>query len=764
MVGHGRPRSSARQISLRRAHRFVLLVTFLLLAVIGRPTWLVAQTEEVSLRLRIAWGSRANYQRWQGTISIPDGQISTVAPLGIEADEPGSMWIEDGRLVIRQASPRVYDAVDVDVLGPADARLQINLTAPDATEGPLTTSPPPTLNESIRLGDLVDTPWQQLSEEQPYQLDVSRAPGDQLRVRLDRPHLVFAVGEKMRFTVEPHSLGVAADTQVRFDLELRAARNGRRALWSTRADRTIAAAVDPIDVELDVPDGEGAYEIAIVASQRRFAQRFGAVTVAERKIQFVVIDDEPRATTSDTTDVQWDVVDELDPSSSNWWERFNVPILGGGRKAPLSSGHARISEHSLGTVLELSPDDDNGEPPWEAFRLAVRRPGLPHILEVEYPGDLPQTLGISMVEPNAAGAVVPIGLDSGAYTDGQSFDSQPHWERHRLVFWPKTKSPLVLLTNRDPNRSARVGRIRLLTGVDRLPVRSPLEPIASERLIAGHMARPLLCENFSAPETVDPQTGRSLKDWVTFLEAGRRLIEYLRYAGYNGLSMAVAADGSAIYPSAFLEATPRYDNGVFFSTGQDVVRKDVLELLYRLFDREGMRLIPVVQFSSRLPALEQQLRAGNAASRSLLPLRSDGLSWLEAHAGRQAQAPHYNPLDPRVQGAMADVIAELGNRYGHHLSFAGAGVELASGGFAVMPGADWGVDTATLARFAAEAGLAVGGRRVLSPEAVVTDHRPAWLQWRAPNDRDDVWQDGRAIVTDEPLGEALSGRHAAVRQ
>ena len=40
-------------------------------------------------------------------------------------------------------------------------------------------------------------------------------------------------------------------------------------------------------------------------------------------------------------------------------------------------------------------------------------PGTPHVLEVEYPSDLEQTLGISIIEPNAAGQVGPIGLDSG---------------------------------------------------------------------------------------------------------------------------------------------------------------------------------------------------------------------------------------------------------------------------------------------------------------------------------------------------------------
>ena len=79
-----------------------------------------------------------------------------------------------------------------------------------------------------------------------------------------------------------------------------------------------------------------------------------------------------------------------------------------------------------------------------------------------------------------------------------------------------------------------------------------------------------------------------MDDWVTFYEAGRRLIEYLQYAGYNAVVLSVLARGGTIYPSDLLNPTPRYDTGVFFSTGQDPVRKDVLEMLFRLFDREEL--------------------------------------------------------------------------------------------------------------------------------------------------------------------------------
>src|SRR4030042_1784429 len=61
-----------------------------------------------------------------------------------------------------------------------------------------------------------------------------------------------------------------------------------------------------------------------------------------------------------------------------------------------------------------------------------------------------------------------------------------------------------------------------------------------------------------------------------------------------------------------LEPTPRYDMGAFQDEGQDPVRKDVLEMLLRLFDREQLALIPALDFSTPLSELEAELRRGAA--------------------------------------------------------------------------------------------------------------------------------------------------------
>ena len=56
-------------------------------------------------------------------------------------------------------------------------------------------------------------------------------------------------------------------------------------------------------------------------------------------------------------------------------------------------------------MAQLRPNADSPDVSWEAYWLPISQPGRPHILEVDYPSDVPQTLGISIVEPNAAGAM-----------------------------------------------------------------------------------------------------------------------------------------------------------------------------------------------------------------------------------------------------------------------------------------------------------------------------------------------------------------------
>lgn len=754
MVGHGcpKPSRSPSRFTFRAIARRASAVALALCAALGSA----ARGDDVDLRLRIEWFG-STMRQWQGSIGVSDGVVADAQLLGSEADEPGSMWIEDGRLEVRQRSLRRYDGVDLRVSAPLDARLIVTLAPVDADTA--------TDALEIPLSSLVDEDQNRPLYEQHDRLLVRRAPGDRLRVVLDQDALVFATGESFSFEVQPWELGVKPGVKARFLVRLLEGRSAKER-WSTEDERTVddEGRCGSLKFTIPLPENEGVYDVVIEASRRGVPSRINLNwkdlkhgldkhVIDERKVQLVVLSPSPLLPEAESSPPIENTL-EINPANPHWWERLgNIPLLPGQRKGPLGNGKAKVWRHSqLGDFVELAANANEDDPAWRAYPLPLRRPGEVHIIEVEYPSDEAQTLGLSVVEPNASGAVQSIGLDSGLYVSPELSGGEPRLALHRLVFWPRTKAPLLLVTNRSRGGRAVYGKIRVLgphhrtaakvaafaldepEGRSYLPRRFPQREPTPERLIAGYFDRPLFNQNFSASECVDAKSGQCLDDWQTFYEGATRLADYLNFAGYNGLMMSVMADGSAIYPTALVDSTPRYDGGIRFMTGQDPVRKDVVELLLRVFDREGLKFIPAWQFSTPLPALEELRRRGGPECVGLELVGADGRPWLAKNSPRNGLAPFYNPLNPRVQEAMLAVVREVIQRYRHHPSLAGVALQLAADGYAQLPGADWGYDDDTLTRFQKEMGqrLPAGAANFHERVALLTGPlKDKWLYWRA---------------------------------
>ena len=736
MVGHGSPRTSRGRVPpaarvAAAAWRLGCALTVWLL------TLAVATADD--FQVRIAWGGGVE-RRWTASISLGEGSLANPRLLGVEADEPGSMWLDGPRtLVIRQRSPRSYDGVDLTISAPRSVALRVRMS--DADE--------PSVSKTIEipLEEIYNGSVNRELDGQGNRLTAARAPGDHLRVRIAQDHLVFSPGETLHFVIEPRGLPSAGGA-ARIKVELL---GGGKQLWSSQHD-TSADREEPIPIEVKLPDDEGVYDIAVTAvgnpnwSQAVRQPLSWKRTIAERRVQLVVIDSRRPEIRGEQNFTQ---LVEIDPANPRWFEILNdklnrlpqLPLtknpLPRRWRGPLGNDCMTPRRHSLGELAELRPNADSPDVSWEAYWLPISHPGRPHIVEVEYPSDVGQTLNLCVLEPDAAGAMAPIGVNSGVDNapEAGAPDAAPRWERHRIVFWPRTSTPLLLVSNGRERSPAVYGKIRVLADGKHLPRATPVGR-KSGRLLAAYLDRPLIPESFAANECLDPASGRSLQDWRTFHEGGTRLVEYLRYAGYNGLMLTVLADGSAIYPSRLAEPTPRYDTGVFFATGQDPMRKDVLEMLFRLFDREELRLIPAVEFASPLPELEALRRAGRSAAEGIEWVGPEGKSWRESRPTRRGLAPYYNVLDPRVQAAMLRVVHELASRYAEHSSFAGVAVRLSADGYAQLPGPEWGLDDTTIARFERDTGYNVPGRgssRFAQRAAFLSEptRRQAWLQWRA---------------------------------
>jgi len=167
----------------------------------------------------------------QGTISVSDGSLAEPQPLGMEADEPGSMWLSSDaqgsqKLVIQQRSPRGYDGVDVLVAAPQHGEVRVQLTAADDSTRAMTIESP--------LTDLAGEFVNKELDNRGNRLLLMRMPGDLLRIGLARDSLVFAPGEVLKGTIGAAPPALAEDGRARIKIQLLG--SGGKELWSQQHD------------------------------------------------------------------------------------------------------------------------------------------------------------------------------------------------------------------------------------------------------------------------------------------------------------------------------------------------------------------------------------------------------------------------------------------------------------------------------------------------------------------------------------------------
>lgn len=698
---------------------------------------------EGTVRLRLAWGGSAP-QSWQGSIAVSAGRITTFTPLGLEADVPGSLYLSEDQtsLQIQPHSPSQFDGCDISIEGGADATLRVELASLGKQAGPESA---PVVYE-IPVREMARQLTQRKLDEQGSQFLAQRSPGDVLAVRLDRPHMVFGPQEDWRLPLALSPLDLQPSTTYLLELRICKGRTSEEIGADRLEFRTDALAKPTTAPQFAIksPPREGVYDLHLSLYAKRLTTSLvKGKPVSSRTLQFVVL--EPQPLPVPHVSQEFHLVQEIDPTKAHWWEKMgrmkalkNLSTMNSGS---VGSEKAQTRAYLGKNLLELK---GNG---WHAYPLELERPGEPHRLEIEYPSDWRQSVSISIVEPNAAGQVVPIGVDSAIEVREPSLSTAPGLQEATLEFWPKTRMPWVLIANRRDDRSALLGKLSLYAGPANL---LPMELGQGTGLAGGetgasgpggrqllaYLDRPLSAENFSATQAVDRETGRSLEDWQAAYEAGTRLVEHLKRHGYTGAVLTVACEGGTIYPSQKLEPTPQWDSGIFFESGQDPMRKDVVEMLHRLFDRAGLTLVPAIKFSTPLPALEQEIRQDANWLGGLMPVGADGKTWVQRNGVQRGQGVFYNTLDPRVQQAMRDVLEELSQRYGHHRSFGGVCVPWELEGYALLPDDSASFDDATIERFVRSTGidLAKGnGSRFVERAAQLRSggpHARAWQEFR----------------------------------
>jgi len=682
--------------------------------------------------LRIAWGG-AVQEKWQGSASLSAGTLKLVNLLGMEPDQSRAVQQVDRKIQIDHLKPRIYDGFDLEIDAPADATLTLSLAIQGSQEVPI----------SIPIATLMQQPFQANLNQQGARLLVQRAPGDTLRTEFQRDHLVFSPGENFRITCSGYRTSLAPGSTIQVDFRLQPARSGN-VVWQ----ETIKAEVGddgnvvleaPIDVE--IPEEEGVYDLDFTLTQQRLASLvFASKPTHQRRLQFVVIDSSIETATEPEPLRQ---VASFDPSRPDWWSRLSklssyYPWQSA-TASELHNGKTSTFTHQERQWQQLAPGG------WHAYPLPIEAIGQPLVVEVEYPGDVLQSLGISIIEPDASGAVTPVGIDSGLEVSQILETEEKQANVHRLVFWPRTSTPMLLLSSRGNEQPATFGRITILAGTpsfeDPKAVRSIPDdssaPSADDRLAIAYWQKPLFTRGFGAPEDINPASNRSLEDWLTFLEGSNRVVDHLKRVGFNAACISVMDDGGTLYPSPHFRSTPKFDKGLFFDDGRDPFKKDVVELLFRQFDRAELRLIPAMDLRAPLAQLEAR-RVRATDSSFLAPVNHQGKVAPLFQTADGGDSPYYNPLNEDVQQSISDLVLDFVSRYGHHPSFSGLSLHLDSNGYGILPGPEWGMDEETLLRFSStlpnelqQTFANLPAEPQVRRDWVLREQWATWLKWRA---------------------------------
>jgi hypothetical protein len=681
------------------------------------------QQTEPPVLFRITWGGGERRQ-WTGRMALEGGSFSELRVADVNTDSPGSVWLEDGCVEIVALSPRSAESIELSTTQ-RDGTLAIELS-PGADAAPL--------HARVSLADAERSPVLLKLDEHGNTLRVELAPRDAIQIVTKKTPLIFNPGEVFSFTIEPALTEAVAGTTLDFDITLSHVGN-QDTLWRDESRLEIPVEGSPAQVvDIPMPSAEGVYAIRVAAKRPPgFGKRFlpGAITtLAERTFQVVVLDVVAASATHST---DWHSVLEIDPANPRWWERLptwtQLRRIPGLNRGPLGSVRASAIEHPLGRFVELPHSVTGVEPHWQAYSLPLEAIGVPHVLEIEYPNDEEQHLGISIIEPKTSAAVDGIIRDAGVYVEGLGRSEATTQNVHRLVFWPQTQAPLLLLSNQHPTNPARFGHIRVLKcDSDQLPAVAS-SALGSDRWLAAYIARPLLAESFglSGKQSTSQHFSQPFEsighDWHAHYASAKRLAEYLLYAGFN--SAVVSFD--VVFP-----ASKNGGNGL---DSMDVRNADGLELLLRVFDKKQLALWPSLEFAAPMPELEAIRRASDPQTSGLEWIGPDGRTWLQTYGPTEGRAPYYNLLDARVQKAIIEKVNDVLANYGNHPALAGVAVQLSSHGYAQLPPPEWGLDDATVSRFEREAGIEIGGvgpeRFRTRYELIAGQHSDAWRAWRA---------------------------------
>ena len=653
----------------------------------------------IRTRLRISWGGGVAKQ-WRGSITAQNASFGNPAVLGFERESSGGLLAEQQQIMIRQNAPSSFEGIDIDVQGNADSKITIELFEA-GSEMPIV--------HEFKLPQIAERNQVFALDQDNNRCSVVRSPGDKIEFATTRPHLIFEAGEAFEFGFRINDLGMSAIPDSCL-IEIVKARSNEKPVYSglVQLDSSKTGPKGMFNQSIDVPLIEGVYNLRFTASKR--TSSLYRRRNPDREIQFVVLGKNQITKSNDLQQLIHEVtpggLQTIDSQPLNQISRII------GIRNQQSIGHYQIVKDQAAVQLPVGG--------WQVIPISIKDVGEPHAIEIDYRANKPIALGLSILQPDESGQIPNFGFDSGLHVGQSLVAPESEKQTYRFMFWPNSKQIHLLIANRDQQHIAKYHSIRVYKNKHQIQRPDQFENAqlkSGRRSMMAFCEQPLFVDNFAVNGFSDPGLGQPINDWVSFYEGVVRMAQYLKDSGKTGAFINVLGEGSSLMPLGSIYPSCRYDSGVFSSLGHDPFRKDVVELIYRVFDREGLQFIPVLAFDERLAAIE--FNSANSFENVVTDRRG------QIAVGERL--PVYNPLSSQIQNQVVDIVKDIVSRYRLRRNYQGLAVVCRPDTFTMLPGSqNAGYDLMTLKRFDSNV--------VAQPEdesLIKAEQMPEWLDWRA---------------------------------
>lgn len=356
------------------------------------------------------------------------------------------------------------------------------------------------------------------------------------------------------------------------------------------------------------------------------------------------------------------------------------------------------------------------EPSWFAYTLGPLVPQHPYLIEVEYPDDAPRSFVTTLRERAPLSYPVSFGVETGT-----NFRLTGHPQKMRIVFWPRTVDPRLVVLNAHDGERAAISHIRVFAIEGGLPTLSSTRntKTPSREFLSWYEEGENFLSVFGAPDASASSVSIAAERWA----------EIAAYSGATTLVPTSDIYAFAMYPS-------RVDRVFATEPGDDRLRRILMAA-----ERHQLSVIPELHprgdFLS-LPYLDRPQPMPH------LLVDKDGHTDFFDSNGQRNFPPHHNPIFPANQRALLELVGEMASRYRDSPAFEGISLRLMTWANATLNNfgsLDWGYDDYTVSSFVTETGAAMPGallaplkaddsRARLRYQWIMQNVRARWIDWR----------------------------------